>query len=177
MYTNRRTPDLAHIRQVLSVILEPGSVAELRILDTRKGTVSGYFNDHSRLADVAASWSWRIPAAYMTLNPVNSHLLTRAMNRVKPWVKQTTGYKDIVRRRWFLLNIDPTRPGGISSTETKHQAALMRIEEIADFLFSLGFRNESIVTADSGNGRHLLVRVDLPNDTENSLLLQHCVSP
>ncbi len=43
------------IRAALDVLLEPGTVAELRILRTRQKTVSGYFNDFDKLADAAAA--------------------------------------------------------------------------------------------------------------------------
>lgn len=48
-------PDVAEIRRALSLFLEPGQVAELRVLHTRRGTLSGYFNDFEHLARDAAT--------------------------------------------------------------------------------------------------------------------------
>ena len=104
----------------------------------------------------------------MTLNPVNPDLLARANNRLVD-AKQgaTTSDRDIERRRWLLIDLDPERPSGISSTETEHQAAIEKAREIASWLESSGF--PPAILADSGNGAHLLYQVDLPPD-DNGLL-------
>jgi len=36
------------ILAALNLLLAPGSVAEIRVLKTPKGTVSGYFTDHAK---------------------------------------------------------------------------------------------------------------------------------
>ena len=41
------------IREALEIILEPDAVAELRVLGTNHGTVSGYFDDLDRMAHEA----------------------------------------------------------------------------------------------------------------------------
>ena len=42
--------DVAEIRRTLELLLEPGQVAELRVIKTQQGTVSGYFTDFDKLA-------------------------------------------------------------------------------------------------------------------------------
>ena len=54
---------VAEIREALALFLEAGSVAELRIPNTRRGTVSGYFDDFDKLARAAAQWSGQAPAS------------------------------------------------------------------------------------------------------------------
>lgn len=164
------------IRPALDVVLEPGSVAELRVLKTgNTKTVSGYFNDFDKLAEAAAEWSGRAPGVYTTLNPVLPDLLARRANRTKSWAENTTTDKQIVRRRWLPLDFDAVRPSGISSTDAEHEAALERAEECRDWLVGLGFSPNSLVLADSGNGAHLLVRLDLPNDDESTALVNRCL--
>ncbi len=160
-------PDLTEIRRTVSLIVEPGNWTELRIPKTGKTqTVSGYFNtEHlDAMAQAAATWNGRAGGIYQTLNPVNPVLSARAENYVKPYAEYTTADADIIRREWLLVDFDPKRPAGISSTDAEHELALERARAARDYLLCLGFERNSIILANSGNGGHLLIRVDLPND-------------
>jgi hypothetical protein len=158
------------IKQTLSLLLEPGQVAELRCLNTVKGTISGYFDDFNKLAKVAAKISGQAPAVYITLNPVNPALLARSVNRVTPFAKQTTSDADIIKRRWLPIDFDPVRPAGISSTDEEHEAAIQRAEDARVWLSDMGF--PSGILADSGNGGHLLHRIDAANDDAARALIE-----
>ncbi|NLA39108.1 MAG: hypothetical protein GX882_06975, partial [Methanomicrobiales archaeon] len=57
---------------------------------------------------------------------------------------------------------DPVRPSGVSSTDAEHAAAIDAAGRIAGYLAGQGFPEPLI--ADSGNGAHLLYRIDLAND-------------
>ena len=135
--------------------------------------MSGYFDDMDKLANASiesSGYAW-----YATINPVLPDLLARSNNQMKTWVKHTTSDKEVLKRRWLLLDFDPIRPSGISSTETEHGRALLTAIECATFLRELGFSEDSIIVADSGNGGHVLVRIDLPNDSESTQLIKRCV--
>jgi hypothetical protein len=56
------------------------------------------------------------------------------------------------------------RPSDISSTDDEKEAARIVAAQIKKYLKTLGWSDP--VVADSGNGYHLLYRVDLPNDDE-----------
>ena len=142
--------DASDIRQALEIILEPDTVAELRMLGTNQGTVSGYFDDLDPMAREAKQWSGKAPAIYLTLNPVNPALLSRAINRVQKYAKATTSDNDILYRRWFGIDLDPVRPSGIPSTDQEHQHALLRLDQVRDYLSAQGWSQP--ISADSGNG-------------------------
>ena len=109
----------------LGLLIEPGSVAELRIPNAGpKHTISGYFNDIAKMAATAERLSGRVPGVYFTLNPVVPALLARANNRVIENARSTTADGEIVKRRWLPIDFDALRPSGISSTEAEHDAAL-----------------------------------------------------
>ena len=98
-------------------------------------------------------------------------LLARAANRTRTVRGEpTTSDSDIERRRWLALDFDPVRPAGVSSTDEEKSAALLRAEEVRDHLRGEGWPEP--VVGDSGNGAHLLYRVDLPNDPESSELVK-----
>jgi hypothetical protein len=130
-------------------------------------THSGYFDDHTLLAEQveALDGDPSVAGIYVTLNDVNPALLARRANRIKLRLSRkdaTTADADILRRRWFPVDIDPVRPSGVSSTDEEHDAALAAAERIAAYLAEQGF--PAPIRADSGNGAHLLYRIDLPND-------------
>jgi len=150
------------VRRSLDLLYQTGDVVEVRILNTKRGTVSGYFDDMGRLAEAAASWSGRAPAVYTTLNPVARDLLARAANRLREFARETTTDDQIVRRRWLPLDFDPVRPSGISATDVEKEAAFARARECLGFLDERGW--PAPLFGDSGNGAHLLYPIDLEND-------------
>src|SRR5690606_18531656 len=86
----------------------------------------------------------------------------------------TTADGDILRRRWFPVDIDPVRPSGVSSTDAEHQASLVKAAEIAAYLGrERGW--PAPVLADSGNGAHLIYRTNLPNDDASRDLVKRCL--
>lgn len=162
------------ILRALRVLTAPGQVVEVRAI-TDDGIASGYFDDPALLAGsvVVLDSVPAIQGIYVTLNDMNPALLSRRANRVKQRLGKkdaTTTDPDILQRRWFPIDIDPTRPSGVSSTDAEHQAAIETAEKIASHLAGLGW--PAPVIADSGNGAHLLYRIDLPNDDHSRDLVK-----
>jgi hypothetical protein len=157
------------ILQALRLVCLPDCVYELRCLGyTLNGkwpaTVSGYYDDLEQLARDAAIYNGHCKGVYITLNPVVESLKARSYNRVREGVKDddTTKDKHIARRAWLPLDFDPDRESGISSTAAEHEAALERARQCREWLREQGLPDP--ILADSGNGGHLLYRIDLPND-------------
>ena len=155
-------------------ILAPEGVVEVRALADGV-THSGYFDDYDALVRTveALDADPSVAGIYVTLNSVNPALLARRANRIKMRLGRndaTTADADILRRRWFPVDIDPVRPSGVSSTDAEHEAALAAAERIAIWLAEQGF--PAPIRADSGNGAHLLYRIDLPNDDSSTALVR-----
>ena len=155
----------------MTVLTEFGKIAEKRVyelrivgVDGRKRVDSGYFDDIELLAQAAGRYDNRAPGIYTTLNEVDPALFARSANKMQQGASNLTGDADIVRRRWLLVDLDPKRPGGISSTDAQHRAAHNLAVTIAGELAQSGW--PAPVYADSGNGAHLLWRVDWPNSPE-----------
>ena len=166
------------IRKTLATLFPSGGVVELRAL-TDHSVHSGYFDDFDVLAEKAANLDTlpEVAGVYVTLNEVDPALLSRRANRVKMNLGRkdpTTSDTDVLRRRWLPIDLDPVRPSGVSSTDEEHLAALVRAAEIAAFLGrEQGWPTP--IMADSGNGAHLLYRIDLPNDDESRDLVKKCL--
>ena len=147
-----------------AVALLADGVVEVRALADGV-THSGYFDDFEALARAveALDADPAVAGIYVTLNTVNPALLARRTNRIKMRLSRrdaTTADADIIRRRWFPVDIDPVRPSGVSSTDEEHDAALDAAGRIAGYLAEQGF------------GAHLLYRIDLPNDEAATALVK-----
>jgi len=165
------------IRQACDLLFYPGQVVELRAIGDN-GIHIGYFSNFDRFATDADMLdnSSGFKGIYFTLNPANPALLSRKANRISRQGKNdvATADGDIIRRRWFPVDIDPKRPSGISSSDEEHEGALTKARKIQGFLSELGWPLP--VYADSGNGAHLLYRIDLPNDTQSGELVKTCLT-
>ncbi|QDV79866.1 DNA primase family protein [Botrimarina mediterranea] len=146
------------------------AVTEVRALDAYASsgderwptTYSGYFDSPEEAARNLAMLKGA-KGIYFVPNAADPALLARASNRLRKTPKgESTSDSNIIARRWLLLDFDAIRPSGISASDAEHQAALDKAEVVAEFLTGLGW--PAPVYADSGNGAHLLYRIDLAAD-------------
>jgi hypothetical protein len=157
--------DADGVRSALAVLIEPGAVFEIRVLGapkrgSGKGIISGYFDDIEACIAQLARLS-KAAGAYVTLNSVDSALLSRRVNRLDyAQSGDTTGDQHILKRRWLLIDCDAERPAGISASDAEKEAARQKAREVYWFLKKQGWPGP--VASDSGNGFHLLYRIDLP---------------
>lgn len=152
------------IKATLDLMFNPGDVFEVRIPKTRVGTISGYFSDTAIAASLIAKENGLHQSIYVTANPVNPALLARSENQFTRGTYLTTTDADIAKRNWFLIDMDPVRPAGISSTDSEMELAREKAQIIVEWLTSLGW--PAPIQADSGNGVHVMYKVDEPNNDE-----------
>jgi hypothetical protein len=153
------------VRRTLAAFMEPGQVTEIRALDAVTGATgfcqvySGYF-DH---ADALLDSIFLLPKSrgiYFLPNPVVPSLLARAHNRLRPARREPlTSDRDILRRRFLPIDVDPRRPAGISSTDAELRAAIDRVHGLIGHLTSAGWPDP--ILALSGNGAHACYLIDL----------------
>jgi hypothetical protein len=175
----------AHIAQALGAFHPPGSVFEERALGVpafkgKSGEVvtktwSGYFDDPVKAAAAIVSSDARLGTIYFTPNPCVPDALSRAANRIRPIKNEpTTKDTEIARRRWLLVDADPVRLSGVSSTDDEHEAAIALTDAIAEELVAEGWPEP--IQGDSGNGANLCFPIDLPNDEPAKLLVERCLA-
>ena len=164
---------VTEILRTLQTLYDDGDVIELRIIEDRGKNQAGYYdyknfkklaNDAHKLDGVPG-----IPGIYITVNPVQRVLLARANNTIKR-AKSTTTDSQIECRKYLPFDIDPERPAGVSSTDEMHDRSIEKAEEIKQWLSERGFPDPII--ADSGNGAHLLYRIDQQNTPESKALIE-----
>jgi hypothetical protein len=165
-----------------------GECVEVRMMSKKKGlTVSGWFDDIEAMAKAVArlardgfgnpdTYRFVHENVFWTCNPANDALLSRQPKNAVDFVSENTSDLNITRRIWLPVDIDPLRPSGVSSTAEEKKLAKEVANRLIARLEELGFAPENIVGGTSGNGYHILIRVDLPNDNESRDLLKRCLA-
>lgn len=151
--------------------LGTGPVIETRLIDCHKGrgkpfVVTGYWNQFDQAAEElhSADSTYKPLATYVSLNKVNPDLLARAPNKLVEYPKNTTTNAEIIRRCNLLVDIDPVRPTGISSTSDERQKAKELAQQISTTLTQKHALPKPVMFNSSGNGYQLIYAIDLPND-------------
>jgi hypothetical protein len=159
-------------KQVYDLLKKPGEVTELRILGVSgnsrawngfaKGTVTGLFDNHADLCKaLIAINKVTYTGVYFTPQVIEPSLIGRAFNRLVA-ANKTTSDPEALAYRFLLIDADPRRRSGISSSDSELAAALKLRDEIAGEIAS-DYRLPEPIRAMSGNGGHLLYPLpDLP---------------
>ena len=158
----------AEVKKSLEYLIDPDQIVEVRIVKATNDygyskRLSGYFNDLGKLVEEIqrVDKEYKIESFYFTPNPVTPQLLARSKNQLVV-SEFATNDSEIVKRRYFLIDIDPERPRGTSSTNLQHEKALKMADDIASYLGDKGW--SAPVMADSGNGAHLMYRINIGAD-------------
>ncbi len=170
------TRRLTEIQRTLNILHpQPGAVIEIRVLEIsghgRPYQSSGYFDDFAAAAKAVLQYEEKRPLGiYVVLNCINPALLARSANKMTDHPKYTTSDKEIERRQWLLLDLDPVRPSGICANDIEHAAASRLAADIEEMLQAKGWPSPLI--GRTGSGFALLYRLDLPNDDETTQLIK-----
>lgn len=151
------------IRLAIKMIYRPGDTIEIRTFakdGTRRVGRYPLGWDIVRALEKEDSFG---RDCYYVLNPTGLAALPIGANQ------SGTKEGDVPRRKHFLLDFDPVRKHKIASEEQ-----YLRAWETANLAYE-GLTEEgwsNIVMATSGNGVHLLVPIDLPNDEPSKQLIR-----
>lgn len=140
-----------------------------------KAIIAGWFIDK----DVAVQAILKLESTglaggiYTSLNPCDPSLTGRCNHHLKVSVPRTKD-DEIISIENMLIDVDPSRKSGISSSSEEHELALEQAHRIYDFLTSLGWPEP--LFGSSGNGTHLIYKLPgLPNTPENVELIRKCL--
>ena len=169
MFTSKNISTQEAVTQAVKVI-HGNKIFESRIVKTTSGTVSGYFDNPDDLVNSIEIYNGKNDI-YFTLNSIDSALMARSSNKLTRSAKQTTSDNEVINLNYLFVDIDPKRPAGISSTdEEKKRAADVLMQILIQLSKHYGFPPP--IVCDSGNGYHLLYKIDLPNTRENVEMLK-----
>ena len=166
--------DANEVKKAISLMKPDGQLFECRMLEGSK-IYSGYFTDAETLVNALSRENLRDRNVYITLNEIDSGCYGRKQRDCFILIRKdpTTGDKDIVGYDWLMVDLDPTRPSGTSSSDAELEEAKDLGNKVYLALRNLGF--EKPLFAYSGNGVHLLYRINLSNDDERVALVKKCL--
>ena len=158
-----RTIDEKEIRRAVNIIHPPddenGCLFEVRIID---GTwnLSGYFTNADTLIEaLKKSDSKANENIYITLNYLNDPCYARKQHDC--FVKNatpTTSDCDVYAYQFLMIDLDPERTKGTSSSDDELEEARQLGRQIYKYMKATGW-NDPII-AESGNGVHLLYKIN-----------------
>lgn len=167
--------DIEDIKKAIATLQEPGSVFEVRVVGTKgkKDIISGYFKDADTLLANFRKIDLRMRNVYITLGKLKEECFARAQSERFVASDITTSDTEVISYRWLFVDLDPVRTAGISSSNEELAYAKSLTVKVKAYMKSLGFPDP--VEALSGNGYHLLYRIDIPISTENKHLVEKCL--
>ena len=144
------------IRATFDIFPQKNSVIEVRT--TGKPILSGYYRDRDKLVSdlmLHDNETW-----YFVMNQIDEACYSREQSErisVVSGKMKTTSDKEIEMLRWLLIDADPVRAAGVSSTDSEKAAAFETIKRVGTWMREQGFNDP--VFCDSGNGYHLLYAI------------------
>ena len=169
--------DVTTIRFWYSAMKGGSDLTEIRLLTDGPATYSGIFDNAEDIVTALESFEpepgINVKGCYFTLNTLKD--VCRAKRQYKQIVKIGRGEgisdTDIARRDWLIVDLDPERKAGTSSTdaekETAYNVARQLIKISWDTPGKPHFPAPQIV-GDSGNGYHLLWKLDGVDNTPDA---------
>ena len=148
--------DVSEIYKWWHIFKRDNELVEIRFLGNNQ-TASGYYkNIENLIRDVErldAEGKFQI---YFTLNCIEESCYGREQCEKVVWKpKNTTTDNDIKGRYWILIDLDPKRPSGTSSSNEEYEKAHYKAVDVYRYLMDMGFYEP--VVCSSGNGWHLLL--------------------
>lgn len=166
--------DAEEVKKAVSLLQNNGSVFEVRAIGTaKKDIVSGYFRDAETLLKALDTIDVRMRNIYITLSELKEECFARSQSERFLKSPQTTSDQDVERYRWLFVDLDPVRMTGISSSEQELEAANTLAIKVEKYMNGIGFPDP--VKAASGNGCHLLYRIDIENNEAGRKIVESCL--
>lgn len=166
--------DENEIRKTIAIMHPDGQYFEIRFVDGR-WNMAGMFSDADTLIEQLKTIGNRVrPGAnvYMTLNELHEACYDRKHHNCFIELQSpTVSDNDVTWYQWMLIDVDPVRPSGTSSTNEQLKASRETAKKIYQWLKDRGWPDPII--AHSGNGTHLQYKIQRMNTPENKKLIEN----
>ena len=165
------------IRQAISLLKPNNELFEIRIIgkgSNRKRIISGYFTDVDTFIRQFDTIDPRNTNIYITINKVNEDCYSREQHDCFRQTDSNTHDHEIDAYEWLFVDLDPIRLAEISSSDQELAEAEVLADKVYSYMKNLGFYEP--IRAMSGNGHHLLYKINLLNTDENKRLVERCLT-
>lgn len=162
------------IRRAVEVLHPNGELFEIRAIDG-KWNASGYFTSADALIEQLKYAKIKAKAnIYITLGGIKPDCYSRTQHdKIIEYATPTTTDSDIEGYNWLMVDLDPVRTSGVSSSDAELESAKAKANEIYLYMRRQGWSEP--VIAVSGNGVHLLYRVSIANNAERVELFKNAL--
>lgn len=174
--------DTKNLSNAIHLLHTDGELFEIRLINGSYNA-SGYFTDADTairaLQDFRPNWNSRTPTAkasniFITLNPIDMSCYSRKQHdHFIENVTPTTKDNEITALNWLLIDLDPKRISGVSSSDAELTLAKEKSNTIRSFMSERGFKEP--IRAMSGNGIHLVYRFNVKNTEENVAVFENAL--
>lgn len=161
----------AAVRKSLATLKQPGDLFEIRIIADKSHNMSGYFNEAEKAVTALKTvLVWKGSQVYYTINRILPECFSREQHNCFVENVDTTKDNDIEKIVTLLIDCDPVRRTGISSTEEERGFAREVAHQVVTLTREAGWPEP--VQAMSGNGYHCQYALEpLANTKENIELI------
>lgn len=167
----RNYVDEVELRKTIGILKPNGQLFEVRVMGEGKKPLSGYFKSADQLIKAFDKISLAGQNVYITLHRLKEACYNRHQRDAFKAGATATTDTDVERMEWFFIDVDPVRLSGISSSREELKAAKDVWIQVHNYLKDIGFSEP--VSAASGNGYHLLYRIDLDCSPESIKLIEN----
>ena len=166
--------DREQIYKWWSVFHEEGEVTEIRSFGG-KVNFSGYYKEvENAIRDIEWLESKQNLQVYFIINAIRDDCYGREQREHLVSNAKTTGDIDVIGRKWLMIDLDPKRTSGISSSNEELEYARRKAHEVFRFLRNNGF-NDPVVCM-SGNGYHLMYPCRIAASEETDKLVERFIN-
>ena len=167
--------DVEEVQKAIKILKPDNQLFEVRVFGTdKKSPFSGYFTDHGTLIEAINNLDLSGKNIYITLNRCKEELYSRTQHDTFKRGVNTTSDTEVDWFEWLFVDLDPERLTNISSTDGELAKAEALKNRVSSYLAEIGFSEP--IEAASGNGYHLLYRIDLPVSDANTQLISDCLA-
>ena len=128
------------IRKAIEVLHPDGELFEVRAIDG-KWNASGYFRDADTLIQ-QLQYAKIKPTAniYNTLNAIKDDCYSRKQHdKIEEYANPTTTDADVIGYNWLMIDLDPVRTTGVSSSDAELAAAKAKANDIYLYMQQQGW--------------------------------------
>ena len=167
--------DYDEILKSLKILKKQNQLFEIRMI-SGSWNASGYFSNPETAIEELKHFRMRENTnVYFSLNYIDNACFSRKQrNKFIEKAENTTKDNDILGYQWLMIDIDPKRPSGTSSSNEQLEKAKQKTKRIYKFMREQSWHDPIIAL--SGNGCHLLYSVGLKNTKENVDLIKSCLN-
>ena len=169
--------DEMEVRKAIEFMKPDNQLFEIRIIGSgSQKPMSGYFTSANKVIEELKKRGNGLKNSnvYITLNAINEACYSRGQkDEIRQYTKASTSDNDIDGYDWLMVDIDPARPSDTSSSDSQIETSKAIGNKVYSFMKQVGF--EKPISAFSGNGVHLLYKLELNNNDRVKNLIHKCL--